>query len=168
MAKPKLKSKSNTWASWSATEQGYEGAVEIETSVRITATRSESRSLRCRPGTFSWRYARDNAPTALYHAGCDFSFLWEKAGIASASSPDFAAVGGGMWRGIQVGRLEAMDKIDAARKSIGKLGTARLVDYCVMGSTASEMAQKYGIDERHMGIILNEDLRACAVHFEYL
>ncbi|PAP94005.1 hypothetical protein CIT31_16700 [Mesorhizobium wenxiniae] len=147
---------------------GYDGAVEIDTHVRITATRSEARSLRCRPGTFSWRYARDGAPTALYHAGCDFAILWEKAGTASASSPDLGAVGGGMWRGVQVGRLEAMDKIDAARKDIGRWATARLVDYCVMGSTASDMATKYGYDDRHMAIILNEDLKACALHFEYL
>lgn len=158
MAKPKLKT----------FEPGYDGAVEIETSVRITATRSESRSLRCRPGSFSWRYGRANADAALYHAGIRFAELWEFAGTSSASSPDLGAIGGGMWRGIQTSRLEAMDKIKAARLDIGKWGTARLVDYCVMGSIASDMATKYGYDERHMSIILNEDLRAAALHFEHL
>lgn len=149
-------------------EPGYEGAVEIATHVRISATRSEARSLRCRPGTFEWRYGRANADAALYHAGIRFAELWEFAGTSSASSPDLGAIGGGMWRGIQTGRLEAMDKIDAARKDIGKWSTARLVDYCVMGTTASDMATKYRHDERHMAIILNEDLRACAMHFEHL
>lgn len=158
MAKAKLK----------AYVPGYEGAVEIETSVRISATRSETRSLRCRPGTFEWRYGRANADAALYHAGIRFAELWEFAGTSSASSPDLGAAGGGMWRGIQTARLEAMEKIKAARLDIGKWGTARLVDYCVMGSPASDMATKYGHDERNMSIILNEDLRACALHFEHL
>jgi hypothetical protein len=57
---------------------------------------------------------------ALYHAGVRFAELWEFAGTSSASSPDLGAVGGGMWRGIQTGRLEAMDKIKAARSDIGK------------------------------------------------
>lgn len=147
---------------------GYDGSIEINTSVRITATRSEARSLRCRPGTFEWRYGRANADAALYHAGIRFAELWEFAGTASASSPDLAAIGGGMWRGIQTGRLEAMEKIKAARIDIGKWGSARLVDYCVMGSTASEMAKKYNTDDRSMAIVLNEDLRACALHFEHL
>jgi hypothetical protein len=147
---------------------GYDGAVEIETSVRITATRSEVRSLRCRPGSFEWRYGRANADAALYHAGVRFAELWEFAGTSSASSPDLGAVGGGMWRGIQTGRLEAMDKIKAARSDIGKWSMARLVDYCVMGSTASEMARKYNSEDRAMAYVLNEDLRACALHFEHL
>jgi hypothetical protein len=142
--------------------------VEIETSVRITAIRSEARSLRCRPGTFEWRYGRANADAALYHAGVRFAELWEFAGTASASSPDLGAVSGGMWRGIQTGRLEAMDKIKAARSDIGRWSMARLVDYCVMGSSASEMARKYNTDDRAMAIVLNEDLRACALHFEHL
>lgn len=151
-----------------AMQPGYDGAIEIDTSVRITATRSEARSLRCRPGTFEWRYGRTNADASLYHAGIRFAELWEFAGTSAASSPDLGAIGGGMWRGIQTTRLDAMDKIDAARKDVGKWGTARLVDYCVMGSTASEMAQKYSTDDRSMAIVLNEDLRACAMHFRQL
>ncbi len=147
---------------------GFDGATEMSTETRISGERSKFNVLRCRPGTFEWRYGRKTADAALYHAGIKFAELWEFAGTASASSPDLEAIGGGMWRGIQTGRLEAMDKIDASRKDIGKWGTARLVDYCVMGSSASEMATKYGYDERHMAIILNEDLRACALHFEHL
>lgn len=159
MAKPKLK----------ALQPGYDGAVEIETSVRITATRSESRSLRCRPGSFEWRYGRANADAALYHAGIKFADLWERAGTASASSPDFSSSSsGGQWKGIPDGRVLAMSEINDARKDMGRWSTARLVDYCVMGSTASEMAQKYNTDDRSMAIVLNEDLRACAMHFRQL
>lgn len=147
---------------------GYDGAIEISTEVRISGERNQYRVLRSRPGTFEWRYGRKTADAAIYHAGIKFAELWEFAGTASASSPDLGAIGSGMWRGIQMGRLEAMDKIDAARKDIGRWGTARLVDYCVMGSTASEMAQKYNTDDRSMAIVLNEDLRACAMHFRQL
>ena len=149
-------------------QAGFDGAVEIDASVRMSATRSEYRSIRCRPGTFEWRYGRRDANTALYHAGIAFAELWEFAGTAAASSPDLAAIGGGMWRGIQNGRLEAMEKIDAARLDIGKWGTSRLVDYCVMGTSASDIARKYGSDERAMANVLAEDLRACAVHFRFL
>ena len=149
-------------------QPGYDGAIEIETSVRITATRSEARSLRCRPGSFEWKWGRSGASSSMYHAGIKFAEIWEFAGTASASSPDLAAVSGGQWRGIQSGRLEAMEKIKEARMDIGKWGTARLVDYCVMGSTASEIARKYGHDDRQMAIVLTEDLRACALHFGFL
>ncbi len=147
---------------------GFDGAIEIDTETRISGERSKFNLLRCRPGSFEWRYGRKTADAAMYHAGIKFAELWEFAGTSAASSPDLGSIGGGMWRGIQTGRLEAMDKIKAARFDIGKWGTARLVDYCVMGSTASEMAKKYSADDRQMAIILNEDLRACAVHFRQL
>ena len=146
-------------------EAGYEGAVLIDASVRLTATRFEDRVLRCQPGTFEWRYGRKGANTSLYHAGIKFAGLWERAGTASASSPDMAFTGGGQWKGIPDGRVLAMSAIDAARKDIGKWGTARLVDYCVMGSTASKIALKYGMDERGMAFVLFEDLQAAARHF---
>ncbi len=147
---------------------GYDGAIEIDTETRISGERSKFNLLRCRPGSFEWRYGRKTADAALYHAGIKFAELWEFAGTASASSPDLGAIGGGMWRGIQNGRLEAMDKIDAARDSIGAVGTALLVDYLVMGSTASEMGPKYSIDGRSMAIILDHHLHSCANHFRHL
>jgi hypothetical protein len=149
-------------------EPGYDGAITIVANVRVTSTRSDQRSLRCRPGTFEWRYGRATADSSLYHAGIKFADLWERAGTASASSPDFAASGGGQWKGIPDGRVIAMSEIDAARRDIGKWGTARLVDYCVMGSPSSDIARKYNTDERAMAAVLFEDLRACAVHFGYL
>lgn len=147
---------------------GYDGAVLINASVKITQTRWGDRPIRCRPGTFEWRYSRPNANSALYHAGIHFATLWEKAGTAAASSPDLGREGTGQWKGIPEGRLEAMQLIDAARKDIGKWGSARLVDYCVMGTPAPEIARKYKTDERAMAFILEADLKACAVHFRFL
>lgn len=149
------------------TEPGYDGAVLDVANVRITATRSEVRGFRCRPGTFEWRYGRKSVDSALYHAGIKFADLWEKAGTASAGSPSMDFTGGGAWKGIPDGRVDAMSQIKAARSDIGKWSMARLVDYCVMGSSASEMAEKYGSDERGMAFVLYEDLRACANHFGF-
>ncbi len=150
-------------------EAGYEGAVEIDASVRMTATRWENRVLRCQPGSFEWRYGRKGAEAALYHAGIRLADLWERAGTASASSIDYdSAGGGGQWKGLPDGRLAAMDEIRQVRLDVGRWGMARLVDYCVMGTPSSKMAEKYGKDERAMAHVLHEDLRAAAFHFELL
>ena len=148
-------------------EPGYEGAVLIETPVRVTATRFEHRSLRCRPGTFEWRYARPKAETALYHAGTHYALLWEKAGTASASSPDLEAAGGGAWKGLPNGRAVAMDDLKHAFRELGKAPTSRLTAYCVQGKTTSELASQYGIPDRDMAAVLEMDLRACASHFRF-
>lgn len=150
-------------------EPGFDGAEIFETGVKLTATRTERRMVRARPGSFEWRYNRDDSDlTPLYHAGVKFAALWERAGTASASSPDLRQSGGGDWKGLPDARLMAMDEIKAARSDIGKWGTARLVDYCVMGATISEMAAKYGVDERTIGHTVMMDLRACALHFRLL
>lgn len=148
--------------------EGFDGAVMQKANVRLTATRYEVRSLRCRPGTFEWRYGRKTADSALYHAGIKFADLWERAGTAAASSPDLSFSGGGQWKGIPDARVMAMSEIDAARKDIGKWGTARLVDYCVMGTSVTDIARKYETEERAMSNILHQDLRACAMHFAYI
>lgn len=148
---------------------GYDGAEYFTTRVKVSLTRTEPRLIRARPGTFEWRYNRDDDNlTPLYHAGVKFSGLWEKAGIASDSSPDLNGSGGGQWKGLPDARVMAMDEINSARKEIGRAGTSRLVDYCVMGTTTTEMADKYGVDDRAMGHVLMMDLRACAMHFRYL
>lgn len=144
---------------------GFDGAVLIDATVKMTAARNEVRIIRCRPGTFEWRYGRKTADATLYHAGVKFADLWERAGTASASSPDMGSASGGQWKGIPDSRVVAMSEIDAARKDIGKWGTARLVDYCVMGSPSSEIGAKYGMDERAIAFVLFEDLQAAARHF---
>lgn len=147
---------------------GYDGAIEIDTSVRITATRSEARSLRCRPGTFEWRYGRANADGSLYHAGCHYAGLWERAGTAAASSPDWMSEGGGDWKGLPQARAVAMDELRQAFIGLGKMPTARLTAYCVEGMPVSEIAHRYGTALRDMAAVLHQDLRACAMHFNYL
>lgn len=148
--------------------EGFEGAIIVEASVRLSSVRHETRSLRCRPGTFEWRYGRKSADSALYHAGIKFADLWERAGTAAAGSPDLGSAGGGQWKGIQDARLIAMQAIAEARREIGRAGTSRLVDYCVMGTSASEMAAKYNSEDRAMAHVLHEDLKACATAFGYL
>lgn len=152
-------------------EPGYEGAVEINTDVRVTATRSETRVLRCRPGTFEWRYARSSKEkglSALYHAGVHYAGLWEKAGTASASSPDLLSEGGAGWKGLPDGRVMALDDLKKAFLELGHLPTARLTAYCVHGQPVSEIAVRFGVPSRDMAAVLHLDLHACAMHFNYL
>lgn len=149
-------------------EPGFDGAVVVEDSVHISTVRDATRLLRCRPGSFEWRYGRKHDNTALYHAGIHFSELWERAGIAQLTGPDLARVGSSGWRGLPDARAVAISDINEARKELGRWTVSRLVDYCVMGSTASEMAQKYDTDDRGMAHILHQDLRQCAFHFHYL
>ena len=74
---------------------GYDGAEIFETGVRLSPTRIEKRSVRARPGTFEWRYNRDDsALTPLYHAGVDFAVLMERAGAAVAATAARLAPGG--------------------------------------------------------------------------
>lgn len=148
-------------------EPGYDGAVEIDAHIRVTATRYEKRSLRCRPGTFEWRYARPSAEMALYHAGNHYALLWEKAGTAAAKSPDLEAVGGGPWKGLPDGRAVAFEVLREAFRDLGKASSARLTAYCVEGKTTSELASQYGIPDRDMAAVLDMDLRACATHFRF-
>lgn len=146
-------------------QPGYDGAVKEMADVRMTATRTDNRDFRCRPGTFEWRYGRKSADTSLYHAGIRFAELWERAGTAAGASPGLEFSGAGQWKGIPDARVMAMSDIEAARKDIGKWGTARLVDYCVMGTAVAVLAVKYQKDPREMAFILHEDLTACAKHF---
>lgn len=154
-------------------EPGYEGAVIIDSPVQITAIRFVSKPLRCRPGTFEWRYARKLADRALYNAGTEYALLFEKAGTAAASSPDLEYTGQGAWKGLPDGRAAAMDEIrwmfhKDNPSQIGKAQSSRLTAYCVQGKTTSELASQYGIPDRDMAAVLEMDLRACAAHFRFL
>ncbi|MHA6645658.1 hypothetical protein [Mesorhizobium sp. A623] len=57
---------------------GKEGARLSKVSVKISTDRTARRTIRCRPGTFEWRYGR-NKQNALFHAGNQFATLWERA-----------------------------------------------------------------------------------------
>lgn len=148
---------------------GYDGAKVSNVSVRITASRSDRRSVRAMPGTFEWRYGRQSGDMALYHAGSHYAVLWERAGTAAAKSPDLESTGGGGgWKGMPDGRLAAMDDLNHAMRELGKRVSARLTDYCVHGMTTKAIARKYQVSERDMAPVLHQDLRDCAYQFKFL
>lgn len=150
-------------------EPGFDGAQTYETSVRLSLNRSEKRSVRARPGTFEWRYNRDDAGlTPLYHAGVDFAVLMERAGAADARSPDLRMTGGAGWRGLPDGRVAALDKLRGIMREVGQLSSSRLTTYCVRGQSVSEIASAHGVPTRDMAAVLNMDLRALALHLHYL
>lgn len=146
---------------------GKEGTKLSNVKVKISSERSERQVIRCRPGTFEWRYGR-NKQDALFHAGNHFARLWEQAGTAAACSPSMEEASGAAWRGMPDGRVAAIDVLNAASFELGRLPLSRLIDYCVNGLTSAEIARKHGQKERDMATVLHQDLRACAIHFLYL
>lgn len=147
---------------------GEDGTKIFRTSVRVTSSRNTTRSLRARPGTFEWAYARRTADLALYHAGSHYAQLWEAAGTADARSPDYEAVKGASWKGMPDRRCDAMSELKFAFEKLGEAPTQRLTLYCVRGHTASEIAKIYQVEDREMAHVLRQDLRDCARHFRFL
>lgn len=116
--------------------------------------------VRCRPGSFEWRYARSGGDHQL-HAGSDFARTWERAGI-SITSPLTGDVklGGGGWKGLPDGRAAALDQVLRWTRAIGGPITRRLVAYCVEGKTPREMATSYNgqVTPRQLADTLDLDL----------
>lgn len=147
---------------------GKDGARETKVDIRISGKRSEKQVVRCRPGTFEWRYGRKKQD-AMFHAGSHFAQLWERAGIAVSSSADFLrGTMSGHSTGATDGRVLAVRKVSAAVGEIGRYSASRLIDYCVIGLTTAEIARKHGEVDRDMAAVLHQDLRACAMHFRFL
>ncbi|UVK47569.1 hypothetical protein BPNPMPFG_003356 [Mesorhizobium sp. AR07] len=104
-----------------------------------------------------------------HHAGSHLAVLWERAGIAVASSADFLrGTGSGYATGISDGRVAAIDKLDGFVKEMGRAPASRLIDYCVAGLTTAQIAMKHGASDREMAPVLHHDLRACAENFNFL
>ncbi|WP_061930168.1 hypothetical protein [Aureimonas sp. AU22] len=138
---------------------GPDGTVYQPRRVRTGTQAIMTTKVRCRPGTFEWRYGR--LGNALYHAGSSFARLWEKAGIASAGSSAIGVGGGeGAWRGMPDGRVVALDEVQKISAELGGPIMRRLVSYCVEGRTPREIAATYRqqADERQMGFVLQQDL----------
>ncbi|MGB3897026.1 MAG: hypothetical protein WA973_00550 [Mesorhizobium sp.] len=154
-----------------AARNGQDGARTSKVKVRDLQgqrARTLTQTVRCRPGTFEWQYGR-NKQDVLFHAGSHFAKLWEKAGMTVSSSADFLrGTASGYAQGISETRVAAMDKLLAAHPNLGNIPFNRLVDYCVRGLTTREMAKKYDSEPRAMGHVLHQDLRACAVEFQFL
>jgi hypothetical protein len=163
----------NTQKTRKPQEPGYDGAKIVRSSVRVTASRTETRSIRAMPGTFEWRYARakpsgKDVNAALYHAGSHYARLWERAGTADVGSPNFDSAGGGVRLGLADRRCESMDELKLAFQALGMWVTSRLTDYCVKGMTTAQIARRHGSSERDMASVLQQDLRDCARHFKFL
>lgn len=149
-------------------QPGYDGAQEFNAPVRLSLTRVEQRKIRCRPGTFEWRYGRKTADGTLYHAGVQFALLWERAGTAAASSPDMEQQGHGGWKGLPDGRVAALDALRPVHDRLGDMQRLRLVAYCVEGLTVAEIAKWEGESDRDMAAIIHSDIKALAKALHYL
>jgi len=127
--------------------------------VKISSDRTAHRSVRCRTGTFEWRYGRNQ--TALFHAGNQFAILWERAGIAVASSADFLrGTASDYPTGISDGRVAA---IDAFARNSRKARSLRL------RAADDVLRGRHDCDgDCEVGTVLNNDLRQCAVYFKLL
>jgi len=115
--------------------------------------------VRCRPGTFEWRYSRFE--NAQYHAGAQFAQMWERAGIASCGGSLRDGGGGGEgWKGMPDARVVAMDRVRAISQDIGGPMTRRLVAYLVEGRTPKEIAATYPgqVTDRQVSDTLDLDL----------
>jgi hypothetical protein len=146
---------------------GKEGAKLSKVKVKISLDRTARRTIRCRTGTFEWRYGRKQS--ALFHAGNEFATLWERAGIAVASSADFLrGTGSGYPTSISDGRVAAIDALRGCVEKLGHFTFERLMMYCVEGMTATEIARSERCSGREIGMVLNNDLRQCAIHFRFL
>ena len=122
--------------------------------------------IRCRPGTFAWRFGRDKN-SLEYQAGNRFAMLWERAGMALPSSSDYTRtrVSSGISMGKSDACLDAIQKLDGVRELLGLAGESRLIDYCVWGMTAGEIAAKAGWGERPTSNVLQMDLMIISGHF---
>lgn len=147
---------------------GKAGTRLTKVDIRISGTRKEKQVVRCRPGTFEWRYGR-RKQDALFHAGSHFAQTWERAGCTVASSVDFLrGTRSGFMTGMAEGRIAAIDNLAGAVEELGRFTFERLMDYCVLGLTTSQIARKHGQGDRDMAAVLHQDLRSCAMHFRFL
>lgn len=126
---------------------------EVRTDVEAVSTIR----VRCRPGSFEWRYSRSSSNQ--FHAGCEFARAWERAGITLASPLlGDVKIGGGGWKGLPDARVKALDEVLRITREIGGPVTRRLVLYTVEGMTPKEIAKSYNVAERKMADVLDIDL----------
>lgn len=133
-------------------------------------SRKQEQTLRSQPGTFIWRYGRgkNDRVEALFLAGSEFALVFERAGLDGPHGVDWSSSGASQWRGLPAPRLAALDKWKNVTQELGKLVTARLIQYVCERRTAGEIAKMYGVgNARKAAIVLEEDLKAAAVYFGY-
>ncbi|WP_427024728.1 hypothetical protein ACP4J4_01815 [Aureimonas ureilytica] len=137
---------------------GPDGTVHQPRSKREGDGSKQAFVVRCRPGTFEWRYGRHD--NAQYQAGTKFARLWERAGIASCGGALHEASGGTDWKGLPDGRVVALDQVRQIGQEIGGPMTRRLVAYLVEGRTPKEIAATYKgqVTDRQVSDTLDLDL----------
>lgn len=149
------------------TDGGKDGSKVHYVSMRISASRATPQPVRARPGTFEWRYGRKH--DALFEAGNLLARLWERAGMTIASSANFLrGTSSGYATDLSESRVIALDRLQGFYEGLGKMAAIRLIDYCVLGKTAGDIASQSGVGERQMALVLNQHLRDCAIHFKLL
>lgn len=151
--------------------EGFDGS-EVHIRERpIPGTRQvQETEIRCRPGTFEWRYGRAKPSTEmdmLYQAGVEFRRVWERAGMDGPGTVDWGKVGSTQWKGLPDTRCAALDEVKQITQTLGALTTARLVKYVVEEHTSRRIAVMFGQTERDMASWLASDLTAAAVFFHY-
>lgn len=147
---------------------GQEGARLASVRIKVSAYREERALMRCRPGSFEWRFGR-NKQSVEFHAGSHLAILWERAGMTIASSANFLrGISAGYQGGISDGRVAALDKLEGFRQRLGTAGAERMIDYCVVGLTTAQIARKRGAEERAMNQVLRNDLWEVAALFDFL
>jgi len=146
---------------------GYDGHVLANAQVQLSTLRFEKRTIRCRPGSFEWSYGTRKQHGTLYHAGVHFSGLWERAHITVAS-PNLTPSVATQWRGLPDSRAEALSEIKRLGQHIGTYAMSRLIDYCILGNTTTEIGSKYGLSSKAMHHVMHCDLSDVASHFNFI
>lgn len=138
---------------------GPDGTVEQTRVLRTGTMATATLRVRCKPGTFDWRYGK--AGSSQYHAGAEFARIWERAGIASCGPTGLGGgTSGDSFRGLPDGRIRALDRVNKISRDIGGPMTRRLVAYCVEGRTPKEIAASYNgqVTDRQLSDTLDLDL----------
>ncbi|MEH6721035.1 MAG: hypothetical protein V7704_19320 [Aurantimonas endophytica] len=147
---------------------GPDGTIVEARRIRTGTEAVATFRVRCRPGTFEWRYGRFG--NAQYHAGADFARTWERAGIALAGGLHLEQSSGGSGHGgLSDRRMLALDRIRGIAAEIGGPMTRRLVSYCVDGCTPKEIAATYRhqVTDRQVSDTLDLDLHELAKAMNY-
>ncbi len=143
-----------------AEQLGPGGLVVQARRVRTGTTAISTLKVRCRPGSFEWRYGRFG--NAQYHAGAAFARLWERSGIASAGGglPSLGGSSSGKPGSLADARVAALDEVRRISDTIGGPIQRRLVAYCVEGRTPKEIAATYHhqVTDRQVSETLDLDL----------
>lgn len=146
---------------------GPDGTVVENRRIKTDTQAIATMKVRCRPGTFEWRYGRFG--NVQYHAGSTFARLWERAGVASSGGNRMSGVYGSGVQGQPDAQVQALDLVRKISQDIGGPMTRRLVAYCVEGRTPKEIAAacRQQVTDRQVSETLDLDLLELAKTMRY-